>query len=1207
MTLKNRIWKRVPFWLAAVFLLLSYLGVDTSVNSISDRDIASIEKVLHNLQNEGKKIVSDIALSSRSNIDSICPANLNEKGLYLFITDSLSTEIKYWSYNLPVTVDKLKNVGENAQYLFFGNGRHVAQAQWHDGYKYIILILIEREYWYQNRFLRNGTNPVFGFPENLIVQPLDADIGIPVKGVDGMPLFVVNLDIPPMDAVNIALIFRILSFILVLIGLIFVFFNPALYCKNPAWLAVFVFLLAGLRITLGINTVFPLGGLYLFSPMLYADSMQLPSLGALLLHVLFLLVLIIGLFCSRKALTGKIISLSNNRRMILYLVSCLLTALFLCFAEYIAKSLVINSSISFKIYKINNISIYMFVAYLVLGIIFAQICLLVGLQSLIFSTVKKRLQYILPVSIALITLLLTVDFEYDILLITGLYAAINFLIAGRATRRFSLFIFVCIVALNSLYISWTLIVHSVEREHRKREMLAHNFLSERDPEVEVLLKEINNKIPADPYIKSIIHSDKTSSIYNILADRYFRGYFQRYDLSVTVCNSNANLHIIDEDRYEHCIDFFEKQYLSLDGIPLSENSNFHFMNHYLGRIYYFGSFKFADEQDTVFLFVDLYLKHAVKAGGYPELLKLDSRSIDFDQEDYSCAKYANGLRVACFGVYEYSFELDGETENRGSGFFEKNGYSHCIFNTGKGNAVIVSQPKQEFSEIISIFSYSFVIFFMIFLLSFTMSGIKPAISQGKNSYRRRISMVILAGITGSLTTLAISVIAYNIAQSEKNNIEDIRGRMQSIMNELEDFFDKKINSETIRELEQTLFRLSNAFYTDLNVYSLSGDLICSSRNEIFEKNLTGTKMNREAFYELAVAKQSKYIHTERIGAMNYFSSYATCYNRDGVAVAFLNLPYFDKQFKVRNELLSLIGAIINIYIFLIMIGIALSVFVSNQITRPLDLVRRKMAKLNLNEQPETIDYKANDELGELVRAYNRMIGELAESAKIMAESERESAWREMARQIAHEIKNPLTPMKLNIQLALLMKKQNREGWQEKMESAMASILEQIDTLSSIASEFSDFARTGKVALTEIDWVESINSVIALFSGYRNIKIIFDCDTNKKYTIKANSEQMLRVMTNLVKNSIQATETVDNPEIRLLLTENDGVCELTVADNGTGISDEEAKYLFRPNFTTKSGGTGLGLAISKGIIESFGGTISFVQSETGACFKIILKQ
>jgi nitrogen fixation/metabolism regulation signal transduction histidine kinase len=296
----------------------------------------------------------------------------------------------------------------------------------------------------------------------------------------------------------------------------------------------------------------------------------------------------------------------------------------------------------------------------------------------------------------------------------------------------------------------------------------------------------------------------------------------------------------------------------------------------------------------------------------------------------------------------------------------------------------------------------------------------------------------------------------------------------------------------------------------------------------------------------------------------------------------------------------------NIYIFLIITGVALSIFVSNQITQPLDLVRRKMARLNFTEYPEPIDYKDNNELGDLVGVYNRMIEELAESARIMAENERETAWREMAQQIAHEIKNPLTPMKLNIQLALRMKNENRKGWQEKMDAAIKSTLEQIDILTYIASEFSNFARMGKVELEQVNLSQTILSVISLFSGYSNVEISFKAgNCNNVCWIKANNEQLHRVLTNLLKNSIQAVETIPYPAIAVVLEQTEKNCTLRISDNGSGISDDAAKNLFRPNFTTKSGGTGLGLAISKSIVESFGGTIAFIPDEGGACFEIVL--
>ncbi|MDR1898166.1 MAG: HAMP domain-containing histidine kinase [Prevotellaceae bacterium] len=1231
----------VSLCLCVIFAILSFSTTNNLEKGISDCNVGKIEMILHDLQTDSREIVRQIIsnyhdsiIRNAPNLDNVLPKELQQKGVYLFIIDNehhnapsavysgtsvnepsihhredvARQEILYWSENLPVTAEQLQEVKTEAKYLFLGNGWYIAQAYRHGSVSYITLILVHREYFYQNQFLRDDTNPVFNFPKNVIILPLGSDIGLPVKGISGKSLFIINSDISSIVTSNTSLLFRWITVIFIFISTVLIFYYPKLYRRNLRYLIAPFMLLLGLRIVIFTNHDFFSGDLYLFSPMLYADSEFLPSLGDLLLHIVFVFIFIVILFSAKDSLCERLSRYSPNGKMILFIVSCILISLTICGIQYITESLALNSEISFKVYKMSDITVYTFLAYFIIVLIFTQLCLLLHVYAALFGSIYGFGQFALHGGILLITLLFVMGFTYENFILFVLSVFISFLFFRNPLTRLSLSTFVWLTVTISLYVSFSLIINTIEREHHKRSLLAQSLLSERDPVAEMLLKDIEKKILIDPYIQNILNSDvfNRTDLYGILLDTYFKGYFQRYDLRYNVCRPNTKLHIVEENKEENCIDFFAKEKENR-GIPLSGSSHFWFMNNYWGQIYYFGRFKFVGEDVPTFLFLELYSKPEVEAIGYPELLKFESKGIDLELDKYSYAKYSNGKLVTKFGTCDYGFELT-QKDSEKEGFFDKDGYSHYMFSTSDGNAVILSLSQMGFFGVISIFSYTFVIFIVLLFTFLTLSGLKLELATSKNSYRWRISIVILAGIIGSLTTLTIAMLVYTISQSEKKNMDAIQSKMQSIIIELDqDLFEKRrITPDIVYELEHTLVRLSNAFYTDLNMYNIQGDLIVSSRNEIFEKNLIGTKMNRQAFYALAIDKQPKFIHTERIGEMTYYSSYTTYYNRNGEAIAYLNLPYFYKQSEFRNELLSLTGAIMNIYIFLIVIGIALSIFVSNQITRPLDVVRLKMAKLNFTEHPEPIDYKGNNELGDLVREYNRMIGELAESAKIMAENERESAWREMARQIAHEIKNPLTPMKLNIQLALRMKEQNREGWQEKMDEAINSTLKQIDSLSNIASEFSDFARTGKVALEPVCLSDSISSNIALFAGYRNINIVYN-NPNKLKTcmVKANKEQLQRVFTNIIKNSIQATENVPNPEITITLQEKDNQCIITISDNGVGISEEASKYLFRPNFTTKSGGTGLGLAISKGIIESFGGTITFVPNKNGACFEINL--
>jgi signal transduction histidine kinase len=1196
----------VTFLLCVIFCLFSYFTTNSLEKGVSINNVGTIEKMLQNLQNESKEIISNaiagIPDSIVPNFDSILSEKLHEKGIFIFVTAIVSSNIEnpaekilYWSDNLPVTAEQLNNVTEESKYMYFGNGWYVAQAFRHGPFKYITLILVAREYSYQNQFLRNEINPAFDFPKNIIILPL-GDVGIPVKDSSGVPLFVVNSNIPSILTSGLSLFFRWLAVIAGCFLILFIFHNPGLYTKSLWYLLVAFVLLLGLRMFIFYNPGFFRGDSYLFMPTLYADSELLPSLGDLLLHLLFLFLFIVILFQAKEPLR---INLSTNK--IIFILSSILIAMFLCATLYITESLAFNSEISFKVYKMNDVTVYTFLAYFVLVLVFAQLCLLIYLHVFIFENTDKQL--VIQNIITLVILCLLIKFKYENLFIFILFIIILFLFSKKVRSGFTLSVFVWLTMFISLYVSFSLIANTTEKERKQREVLAKRLLSENDPLAEMSLKDMEQEISVDPYIKKILCSDlfNNTDLYDVLADKYFRGYFQRYELIYHVCRPHIILHISEEDKDENCIEFFMNE--KSKGNPLLGSSHFRFMDNYWGRIHYLGDFQFIEGQDTVFLFLELYSKREIESSiGYPELLRFESDGIDYEAKGYSYAKYSDGKRVSKVGAYDYSFELTPRCKDS---FFEMNGYSHYSLKTNDGNVVILSFPKFGYSEVVSIFSYSFVIFIVILFIVLTMAGLKPEILISKNSYRWKITIVILTGIIGALTTLTIAMLAYFVSQSERKNVETIHSKMQSTIIELDQslFDTEKIIPEMCNSLEATLIVLSNAFNTDLNMYDISGNLLVSSRNEIFDKNLIGKKMNRAALHALAAEKQSKFIHTEHIGRISYYSSYTTYYNRKGEAIAYLNILHFNNQSEFRTELLSLTGAIVNIYIFLIIIGIALAVFVSNQITRPLDLVRRKMAKLNFSERPEPIDYKGNDELGDLVGVYNRMIEELAESAKIMAENERESAWREMARQIAHEIKNPLTPMKLNIQLALRMKNENHKDWREKMDAAIKSTLEQIDILSYIASEFSNFARMGKVELEPVNLSQVISSTISLFLGYNSIEINYTGMENECW-IKASKEQLQRVLTNLLKNSIQALENIPNPQISIVLEKKEKDYVIRICDNGTGISDEVAKNLFHPNFTTKSGGTGLGLAISKSIIESFGGTIMLIPSTKGACFEII---
>jgi nitrogen fixation/metabolism regulation signal transduction histidine kinase len=310
------------------------------------------------------------------------------------------------------------------------------------------------------------------------------------------------------------------------------------------------------------------------------------------------------------------------------------------------------------------------------------------------------------------------------------------------------------------------------------------------------------------------------------------------------------------------------------------------------------------------------------------------------------------------------------------------------------------------------------------------------------------------------------------------------------------------------------------------------------------------------------------------------------------------------QSRISEEISNLIVAIVNFSVLLLVVSMSIAVFMSVRITNPLRMLQEGLASVKLGQKTKTLEYRGHDEISELVDQYNLMLEKLEESALRLARSEREDAWREMAKQIAHEIKNPLTPMKLNVQQLYKTWKDNPGDFDTILKKFSDNQIENIESLSSIASEFTSFARMPQASPRETDLVSHIQSASELFSNINNIDLKIDCNNLRKVIIFADSEQTSRMLTNLMRNAVQAIPSGEKGIINVSLEVADDKALIKVRDNGTGIPDELRNKLFSPNFTTKSSGMGLGLAIVLRIVETANGRIWFDSEKgKGSCFYV----
>jgi nitrogen fixation/metabolism regulation signal transduction histidine kinase len=330
-------------------------------------------------------------------------------------------------------------------------------------------------------------------------------------------------------------------------------------------------------------------------------------------------------------------------------------------------------------------------------------------------------------------------------------------------------------------------------------------------------------------------------------------------------------------------------------------------------------------------------------------------------------------------------------------------------------------------------------------------------------------------------------------------------------------------------------------------------------------------------------------------------------NNAGEAIAYLGIPYFAKSKNIGDEVASFLVALMNVYVFLLICAAILAFFISNSITRPLTIISEKLRVLNLNKKNEPIEWKSKDEIGVLIGEYNKMIEELEHSARKLARSERESAWREMAKQIAHEIKNPLTPMKLSIQYLQRAIDSGDPNIEQMAKKVAKTLEEQIENLSSIATAFSSFAKMPKPQNEIINLNDLLRSIVDLFNREGNTSITFTTESESPLVF-ADKNQLVSVFNNLVKNALQSIPENRQGFVDLNIKEVDGMVQASVSDNGGGIPVKLYEKVFVPNFTTKSSGTGLGLAITRQIVEGAGGRIWFESAENvGTTFFVQLKK
>lgn len=460
---------------------------------------------------------------------------------------------------------------------------------------------------------------------------------------------------------------------------------------------------------------------------------------------------------------------------------------------------------------------------------------------------------------------------------------------------------------------------------------------------------------------------------------------------------------------------------------------------------------------------------------------------------------------------------------------------------------------------------------------------KPLFNLGLT---RRIYVAMLAVVLISSFAIALFTAVFFKNQNEKYHLSRLERKEKRVANSIKYFTDKydipKDLNSVSRDFYEKIEELSKENEMELKIYNTNGKILLSLDRELNPNDSIPSSI----FNHIFEAKDSFYIHQK---SKTNLATYSVLKNRLGENIGILNVPNYD--FSTSSiETNSFYRTLIELYIVLLIATGIFAFFLSKNITKSLRLIGDKMKNVSINKKNEKLIWGNEDEIGELVNRYNTMVDELEQSADLLAESERETAWREMAKQVAHEIKNPLTPMKLNVQFLEQSLKPDAPDFKEKMSRFSQKMITQIDVLTEIANEFSSFAKMPTTSLSDVNLRIILRDSLGTFD--QEIKVVKELNGIEEASIKGDESQLIRVFNNLLKNSAQAIPKSRVGVIQVILTESENSYLIEVKDNGKGISPDQYDKIFTPNFTTKSSGSGLGLAIVKNIIKNHGGSIRF---------------
>lgn len=1120
----------------------------------------------------------------------------------------LNGNLHYWSdYHF---VPEYTDVSGASKYMYIDKpfGKFIVR-RWvvvHEQttYEVFSLIPLTRGYLINNLFIHSSINPKIATDGMVDIDaPYEGDgYKVVINGVDVCRIRLKQEYLPavitPIKIIDSLLVIAcILLFVTTYIRVI----KSHNYWEAPLFLFGWAFFKWGLPLLAGVSSM---ADVNLFDPQYYAVSWFERSFGDLLINTVFILITSIRAesWLRNRSFT-KWISGANSdvRKVAIAVLLAFFTFWVLNYPFFQLRSIYHNSQLSIDITSSLQIDQLRFLTFVVVilinvstfflyhSIIRHLIRIAPNIKSFAFSMLVGALlfvalSFIANMPIANLVLINTV-------LATGLwYLKLPSSLSAATYKRFLYIIlfFAIVSAITGKLVS----EFETQRKTARTASLLDKKLSVSDPFAEFLLSSAMSDLSTDPFIVSRMASPflSKSAVISKVKQVFLNSYLNKFEQDVYLFDPKGNpLEISGYNRSIFArLNELDPRASKTDYPSVfyaNENSS-GFTKHYIG----YGSIKRSNIV-VGYVLVELVEKQFSTPGVYPELL-VDNRFQTSNAQEIDFAYYKNGklLNTVSGGEYPSKFDMPGSN-------VWYDGETVYVSLQQRGRAIIAGVPFDKQGIMISNTSFIWVITIAPLVLIWLLIFLVRHKGFGSLSYTERILWYL--NIAFIVPLLLVTSVTFRLLTDsfEKESNADKLATVERVAEQLnQEVSEYTQDDNRLEELTERLNTLSDNTQSDFNLFDINGQLIASSQPGVFNKYLLAPYINPEALINIKEKGASHFVLKEKVGNLQFNGSYAAVISEgNGALLGIVSMPFFSSDSSLQSSKLEAFTTILNVFVVVLMATLLATYFAGKWLTKPLVMIRNKLRSTSFSKHTEPINIQWSDELGMLIRAYNQMLVDLEESKGALQRSEKEKAWREAAQQVAHEIKNPLTPMKLTLQ-RIHNKVLKGEINTHELETPLKSVLDQVETLNSIASSFSEFAKMPTPAVERVEVHAIIRKAAELFSGDSTLNIKLQLADHEVYS-NVDPKLLSRILNNLFINAKQSARPEQQHINVVLETQLEGNLIIRIQDDGSGIDPVIADKVFIPKFTTKEQGSGIGLAMTKYGVENMGGKIYF-ESELG---------